>query len=139
MNSSSMVPTITNGEIVITYKEPTVYIPKRWDAVIFNPPTVSNQAWVMRVVAVPGETVDFSSGRFAVNGSPLILPSQLSYVDYVPLNDPVFGGRISGISLPYKVPQESYFVLGDNSTNAYDSRFWGALHRSNILGRVVGK
>jgi signal peptidase I len=37
------------------------------------------------------------------------------------------------------VPADSYYVLGDNVEGAYDSRYWGALPRKNILGKVLGK
>jgi type IV secretory pathway protease TraF len=43
------------------------------------------------------------------------------------------------ITYPFRVSDESYFVLGDNTMDALDSRFWGALPRENILGRVMGK
>jgi signal peptidase I len=44
-----------------------------------------------------------------------------------------------GVASPFTVPMDGYFVLGDNSANANDSRFWGALPRTNILGKVKNK
>jgi signal peptidase I len=43
------------------------------------------------------------------------------------------------VTSPYVVPKKSYFVLGDSSTNSNDSRFWGAVPETNILGRVRNK
>lgn len=137
--TSSMSPTIKRGETVsVDYTAYAVTAPKRWDVVTFEPPMFTNQVWAMRVVALPGETVSFATGGVTLNGRPLVLPPHITNVVYVSLDDPAF--RIAGgIASPYVVPPDSYFVLGDNSTNANDSRFWGAVPRTNVIGRVRNK
>lgn len=45
--------------------------PKRWDVVTFEPPMFTNQIWVMRVIALPGETVSFAAGGVTLNGQPV--------------------------------------------------------------------
>jgi signal peptidase I len=135
-----MSPTIKRGETVsVDYTGYAVAAPKRWDVVTFEPPMFTNQVWAMRVVALPGETVSFATGGVTLNGRPLMLPPHVTNVTYASLDDPAFRHAGGGIGSPYVVPSGSYFVLGDNSTNANDSRFWGAVSRTNIFGRVRNK
>jgi signal peptidase I len=135
--SSSMSPTIKPGEkVTVDYSAYLVATPKRWDVVAFEPPGVTNQVWLMRIVGLPGESVAFIEGALAVNGQALILPPRLTNVTYLPLGRL---GQRSALISPYVVPSNSYFVLGDNSSNANDSRFWGAVPMTNLLGRVRNK
>ncbi|MES2475033.1 MAG: S26 family signal peptidase [Verrucomicrobiota bacterium] len=49
-------------------------------------------------------------------------------------------GKAPGpVTFPFKIPARSYFVLGDNVSNALDSRYWGGLNNAKILGKVPGK
>lgn len=138
--SSSMAPSIKPGEkVAVDYTAYVVMPPKRWDVVSFEPPLFTNQLWLMRVVALPGETVSFASDGITVNGGALVLPSHLTNVAYVGLGHPTVKDVGSRISSPYVVPGGRYFVLGDNSTNSNDSRMWGAVFRTNIFGKVRGK
>ena len=138
--SGSMQPTIKQGETVtVDYAAYAVATPKRWDVVAFEPPMFTNQTWLMRVVGLPGESVSFTTGAITINGQPLVLPSHLTNVSYVPLDHPALIGHGSRIPSPFVVPSACYFVLGDCSTNSNDSRMWGALPRTNILGRVRDK
>ena len=135
-----MSPTIKPGEKVkVDYTAYAVAAPKRWDVVVFEPPMLTKQTFAMRVVALPGETLSFASNGIAINGQPLALPQQITNVTYVSIDHPALQGVRTGIASPYLVPADSYFVLGDNSINAYDSRFWGAVPRKNIFGKVKDK
>lgn len=138
--SSSMTPSIKAGEkVTVDYTAYLVSSPRRWDVVAFWPPLFTNQIWLMRVVALPGETVSFASGGILVNGQSLALPPHLTNVTYVSLDHPklqLFGG---GVGSPYVVPTNNYFVLGDNSAAAHDSRYWGAIPRKKIIGKVRNK
>src|SRR5687767_10278028 len=72
--SRSMQPTIKPGEnITVDYSAYSMAAPKRWDVAAFEPPGFTNQIWVMRVVALPGETVSFATGGIRINGQPLVL------------------------------------------------------------------
>lgn len=140
MRSTSMEPTIRSNETVrLDYAVYALSAPKRWDVVAFEPPTVSGEIWLFRVVALPGETVSFAAGGITINGRPLALPPQLSNVTYVSLDHPALRHASSSIASPYVVSPRSYFLLGDSSSNAFDSRFLGAIPMSNIVGRVRGK
>ena len=135
-----MTPSIKAGEkVTVDYTAYAVATPKRWDVVAFEPPMFTNQVWLMRVIALPGETVSFAVGGITVNGQSLILPQHVTNVTYVSLDHRALQHAFSSITSPYIVPLDNYFVLGDNSTNANDSRMWGALSRRSILGRVRNK
>jgi signal peptidase I len=93
----------------------------------------------MRVVAVPGETVAFASSGITVNGKPLVPPPHLSNVTYVSVDRLARRPAPGSVASRYVVPNGSYFVLGDNSTNSNDSRIWGAVPLTNIIVRVRDK
>jgi signal peptidase I len=135
--SSSMSPTIKAGsKVTVDWTAYAGGTPKRWDVVCFEPPMYSNQVWVMRIVGLPGDRLSFSTGAITLNGHPLNPPSFVSNVNYVSLD--YLSDRSTSIASPYIVPTNCFFVLGDNSSNALDSRFWGPVSRSNIFGKVKG-
>jgi len=108
--------------------------PRRLQIVIFKPPfDLTQPDYVKRVIGLPGETVDVHDGAVWINGKMLVenytvgrseAPTKLQLT--VP-----YGG------LPYKVPENCYFVMGDNRENSLDSRFWGCVPRNDILGTPV--
>jgi signal peptidase I len=104
--------------------------PKRGDILVFNTPAKALQAcgtggtFVKRLIGLPGETVSERDGRIFINGKRLAEPYVL----------PEDRDRTSG---GWKVPADSYFMMGDNRDNSCDSRQWGAVPRSSIIGPVV--
>jgi len=135
-SSGSMEPTIKRGEVILA--DMAAYsrtAPARWDAIIFIDPK-SGRPCCSRVVGLPGESVEIRARGIFINGTNALLPAHLTNISYVA---DIPGGPSSAVSFPFSVPAGSYFVLGDNSTNAYDSRFWGALPAMSITGRVTGK
>jgi signal peptidase I len=140
MASGSMEPTIKRGERVkVNYGAYAMDGPQRWDVVAFEPPEAPKFLWIFRVVAMPGEKVSFDKGEIVVNGQVLAVPERMVGIKYLEPDHAADSNAISSIAFPYVVPVDHYFLLGDNSANANDSRFWGGLPRSNILGKVKGK
>ena len=115
-----------------------LHAPRRWDVVVVHPKgdELKDAVWVMRVIALPGETISFSDGRIVIDGAPLTQPSQVAALRFKELPRTE---SLVPIVHPYKVPKDCYYVVGDNPLAAYDSRVWGALPRSNILGKVLDK
>ena len=139
VGSSSMAPTMKPGEKVrIDYGVYVVATPKRWDAVAFVPLQNTNQLWLMRVIGLPGERVSFTNGDIVINDKPVVTPDHLKSIHYVPTIR-VEGVTSTPVAFPFRVPKDSYFLLGDNPSQANDSRFWGAIPRENMIGRVKGK
>jgi len=130
--SSSMEPTIPRGSKMSV--SPHAYVsqpPRRWELIVFNPPMNENAFFAMRVVGLPGETIQFHGKRFLVDGKVISIPQELSHLVFSSHFD-----QIVAKEKPYQIPSGHVFVLGDNSEVANDSRFWGALDQSLILGRI---
>ncbi len=116
--------------------------PDRWDIVTFEPPkavypgggiTPSKEIWIMRVVGMPGETVDYAGSEILIGGTPLKLPPTIKGVRYFGLAAMKNPPSVSIMKIT--LAKGEYFVLGDNTNNANDSRFWGAVPRSHIFGK----
>ena len=108
--------------------------PKRQQIVIFKPPFDPAQPdYVKRVIGLPGETVDVREGAVWINGKRLVENYTIGR------SEPP--GRSSLIApftgLPFTVPKDCYFVMGDNRENSLDSRYWGCVPRNDILGTPV--
>ena len=119
--SESMTPTLEVGDqIVVTH-----YFggePDRGDVIVFRSPA-DNELMVKRVIGLPGDLVDSRLGRVRIGGHTIPEP-------YV-LRQAATGAIDAQI-----VPQESYFVLGDNRDDSLDSRSWGVVPRSMVVGRA---
>ena len=138
--SGGMEPSIKRGEkVTLDFAAYSIAAPSRWDVIAFYPSYASNEIILKRVVALPGESVAFATNGIAVNGQRLAVPSYLSNVTYVSLDQLGWPSPGSAIASPYVVPKDAFFVLGDNSTNSSDSRFCGAVPRTNIVARVRRK
>ncbi len=135
--SSCMAPTIKKGEqVTVDHTAYKFADPMRWDVIVFLAPSSSNVHWAMRVVALPGETVTSSTNGIEVNGKLIVPPSHVSNVTYQSV---IQLGHAHGVPSPFVVPMDSYWVLGDNSTNSNDSRYWGAVARTNVKWKVLNK
>lgn len=136
--STIMSPSIQAGEVVTAdfsvFRKMQV---QRWDVVIFMGPFKSkdtNDLWGMRIVGLPGESISIVDGGIIINGEPVAQPVAMANIRYLSTLEDA-----NTVTYPYIIPKGSYFVLGDNTTNAYDSRFWGALDGDRIVGKVIGK
>jgi signal peptidase I len=90
-------------------------------------PASSSQVLIKRIVAGPGDRVSLDSGRAIVNGIPRNEPFPVSCTEAPTCDFPA----------AVRVPAGSYFMLGDNRDASDDSRFWGPVPASSIIGVVV--
>ena len=112
--------------------------PKRQQIIIFKPPFAPEQPdFVKRVIGLPGDTVDIHDGSVWINGRRLEEPYTIASSEPAPPN--FYEGEFTGKTnvLPYKVPSNCYFAMGDNRHNSLDSRYWGCVPRENIIGTPV--
>ena len=100
----------------------------RGDIVVFHYPFDPSKSYLKRVVGLPGETIEIRDGRVLINGTGLDEP----YV--AAANNRVMSGR-----KVIRIPDDSYYVVGDNRDNSNDSRMWGPLQRKFIYGKFVTK
>lgn len=137
---SSMEPTINRGDHLFVQKYAYWFAdPKRGDIVVFqtdgidNPRLPRGQFYVKRVAALPGEELEIIEGRLVVGGKPVESPGMLAVSSFTPhLLDSTESGKYR-----YFVPEGSYFVVGDNATNSFDSRYFGSVPRDSIIGKAT--
>ena len=134
--SSSMEPAIVAGEeIQVDTSAYAKTSPARWDAIIFHSPLGEGKL-CSRIVGLPGDVINFTKDGLIINGKPVTPPSRFQKPDY---QMPARGAEVTSVTLPYKVPENQYFVMGDHVINSVDSRYWGGLDVSRIIGKVRGK
>ncbi|WP_009632752.1 signal peptidase I [Synechocystis sp. PCC 7509] len=131
--SNAMLPTLKlNDRLIINKWDYHFQSPQRKDIVVFsvtdtikaqNPVIKSNEAFIQRLVGLPGETVEVKEGKVFINNQPL-------QEDYI--SEPAEYQFNSTT-----VPPNSYFVLGDSRNNSFDSHIWGFLPKANIIGKAV--
>ena len=130
--SGSMIPTLLVGDKLFVNKyiyrfEP----PKRGDIIVFKYPVDPKKDFIKRLVGLGGDEVEIRDGKIYVNQKVMDDPKTFGKFYYYN-HDPYGGPRE-----PIKVPADSYYVLGDNSANSTDSRFWGFVPKKNVLGRAI--
>ncbi len=112
--------------------------PKRQQIVIFRPVIPGETSDVIkRVIGLPGETVDVHDGHVYINGA--MLREDYTVGRTEPGEPMAFVQQAIGKSalLPYTIPQDCYFLMGDNRQNSLDSRFTGCIPRNHIVGTPV--
>lgn len=150
--SQSMEPTLDVGQRVLVnrflyhFSDPGV-----GDIVVFHPPAGadrgqqcgeihperqvcplptparSNQNFIKRIVAGPGDTVAVREGHPVING---VIQADESFIT------PCGGGPSCNFPLPIEVPPDHYFMMGDNRGASDDSRFWGPVPRDWLIGKA---
>jgi signal peptidase I len=144
VEQTSMLPTIVPGEYVLIDKLTPRFDGYHYgDVVVFEPPASSglasgNVPFIKRVIGLPGDTVALENGRVFVTpagGEPILIdePYLAAQADGSAVNtlpkDPDGTSR-------WVVPNEAYFVMGDNREQSQDSRSFGPIERGLILGRA---
>ena len=160
--SGSMIPTLMIGDFILVdkniygYKLPLTDItlidnedPQRGDVVVFKYPENKKINYIKRIVGLPGDRIIYKDKRLYVNDieyshtqidhnfDPIEIADGQVYIEnnsskeYLILNQsgPTF-------NFEYQVPDETYFVLGDNRDNSNDSRYWGPVPRENLVGKA---
>lgn len=126
---SSMKPTIAPGRyVLVTAWAYWKRDPRAGDVVAFQYPLNPSLADVKRIVAAGGSTVEVREGIAYVDGKPFPGPVLQPYVT----------ARASEPDMPaIRVPLGSYFVMGDDPRSSEDSRYYGVIKRSRIIGQAV--
>jgi signal peptidase I len=132
-----MKPAIASGDHVVM--EGLSFLsrkPCRGDIVVFYgvdyPAMRSNISYDKRIAGEPGEHLQIIDGEIYINSKQVVLSNAEGQISYFP------PGQMSPWSTKtdLTIPPSNYFLLGDNSTNSFDSRYFGCVPRKNIRGRI---
>jgi len=129
--TGSMRPTLQENDRIFVNK--FIYRfkdPQRGDIVVFRYPQEPKKDFIKRLVAKGGETVEIVDGDVLVDGEVVKDPEIIKSIYYY---NKGFYGYERG---EFSIPQDSYYVLGDNSSSSKDSRYWGAVPGKNIIGKA---
>ena len=142
--SGSMIPTFEIGDRIFVSKFiygaklpftnvrlPALRQPERGDIIVFASPETPKKDFVKRLIATEGETVEIKNGNIIINGKKINSPA-LPKSNYY-YNRGGYGREGTAVT----VPEGFYFTLGDNSANSRDSRYWGFVPKSNVIGKAI--
>ncbi len=142
--SGSMIPTFEVGDRIFVskfiygakipftnFRLPAIRQPMRGDIVVFKSPETPRKDFVKRLIALEGETVEIKDGNICINEKMIDGPPSIHAVSYYNIGD--YGKE----GVPVKVPKDAYYVLGDNSANSRDSRYWGFVPEKNMIGKAL--
>jgi signal peptidase I len=119
----SMEPTLTDNQFLVVNKlDYRLHEPQRGDIIVFRDPRDGSRKLIKRVIGLPGELIEIQRGIVLINGQ---------HVDEPYVATP---GQLS--RAPTSIPENEYFVMGDNRNNSSDSRSWGTLFEGQIVGKA---
>lgn len=125
-----MSPNYPDGEYLLTDKVTYRFSePDRGDIIVFEAPTNDGQEYIKRIIALPGEEVSVKNGKVFINGREL-------EETYIADDMETSSGSFLEEGESETVPEEEYFVLGDNRPHSSDSRAWGFVAKEKITGRA---
>jgi signal peptidase I len=107
--------------------------PKRGDVIVFKYPEDETKDFIKRLIGTPGDVVQIVNKKVYINGKPLTEP----YTDYKDTEVLPASLQQRDNFGPIKVPPHKYFMMGDNRDRSHDSRFWGFVDESKIVGSAL--
>ncbi|MEA3293013.1 MAG: signal peptidase I [Patescibacteria group bacterium] len=103
--------------------------PKRGEIIVFKYPHDTSQRYIKRIIGLPGETIEIKDNCITIESKGIL--TTLDESAYLESSINTKG------DIKIVLPEEKYFVLGDNRRFSYDSRQWGLLPKENIIGKVL--
>ena len=130
VSGESMQPNFQNAQYLII-DELGARSQQRGDVIVFHYPRDTKQYFIKRVIGLPGERVSINSGKITIYNAQNPSGTVLDESAYLP------AGTQTQVDVDETLASDEYFVLGDNRAASFDSRFWGPVPTSDIVGRVV--
>jgi signal peptidase I len=130
VKGSSMEPNFKDREyLVINEMSYRLGDPKRGDVIVFKYPKDPKEYYIKRIIALPGERLELSEGRITIFNSENTSGLELK-------EDYILEGQFTKGDISAELGADEYFVMGDNRLGSSDSRSWGKLPRSLIVGKT---
>lgn len=130
VSGESMFPTFKNKEYILTNLITLRFSElKRGDVIVFKAPTDHDKDFIKRVIGLPGDSVSLKGGFVYVNGN------KLDESPYLNSDVRTYGASFMKEEEPVSVPMGDYLVMGDNRPFSSDSREWGFLKKSEVIGK----
>jgi len=130
VEGASMEPNFENGQYLLIDELSYYFKPiERGEVIVFHYPLDTSKYYIKRVIGLPGETVEIKDGKITIFNSQN--PNGFVLDETYLSNNLATSGDVKE-----KLGSSEYFVLGDNRPVSYDSRLWGAVPKSDIVGRV---
>ena len=129
VDGASMYPTFKNSEYLIVDELSYLFkTPERGSVIVFHYPKDPSRDFIKRVIGLPGETLKIKDGVVTIINAenPQGLKLDEPYIK-LPKEE----------TLAYTLGEDEYYVMGDNRAQSADSRFWGPLPKSYIIGRPI--
>jgi signal peptidase I len=124
VDGASMEPGLHTDEFVIVDKMSYLFqSPQRGDVIVFHYPVDTRKDFIKRIIGLPGDTIHVTSNSVIVDGQIL--------------HEPYISHPSNFENNTWKLGRDQFFVMGDNRENSLDSRSWGLLDRSYIIGKAV--
>ena len=126
VQGESMEPNFHTGQIIITNNlSYLISKPMRGDAIVLRfPGDPDKQKYIKRIIGLPGEQLEIKNGKVYINNEELI-------ESYIPNNVSTYP------NMKIDIPEDEYFIIGDNRPNSNDSRFWGTARLNDLIGKGV--
>ena len=121
-SDNMMSPAFKDGDLAIYYRLQKEFQPS--DTVIIEK---DGETQIRRIIAKPGDSVEITADGLKING--YLQQETGIYTETLPYTE--------GISFPITLEENEYFVLGDNRSEAKDSRIYGAVKKEEIKGTVI--
>ncbi len=164
--SGSMIPTLLIGDFILVNKfayglrapltNKTIFRlgqPSRGDVVVFKYPLDPTTPFIKRVIGLPGDRVIYKNKRLNINGNDIEWIQERTFVGHGKASKhtgaTAHNEKIGDLFHPvlitperysadgeFEVPEDMYFVMGDNRDNSRDSRFWGFVPESHLMGKA---
>jgi len=131
VNKFVFAPTLSAAERTLLPIDPI----RRGDIVVFKFPEDPERDFIKRVIGLPGDTIELKQKRVYINGTRL----DEAYVQYLtpPGESSAEDFDVRVAYGPVTVPDDHYFMMGDNRDNSQDSRYWGFMPRSYVKGKAL--
>lgn len=125
-----MYPTFNDQELILTDKVSyRLHTPKHGDVIVFKAPTNPDFDYIKRIVGLPGDRIEIRNGKVVRNGIELD-------EKYLPEGTATTGQPFLPEAKEITVPEKNIFVMGDNRPGSSDSRSWGYVKESEIVGKA---